>query len=195
MSFNLPQLSYEMDALEPYISRETVEYHYGKHQKGYVDTLNRLIANTEYENKSLIDIIRAVPSGPLFNNAAQAWTHAFYWESLLPAKDFAEPNEEMLEIIDSRFNSFDEFKATFSQTAVGNFGSGWTWLVKTENGGIEIVNTSNAGTPLTTNMKPLLTCDVWEHAYYIDYRNRRADYLDGFWHLVNWQKVFDRFKV
>ena len=193
MTYEMPGLPYAIDALAPYISAETVEYHHGKHQKAYVDNLNKLIQGTEYQDMALTDIIRKAPAGPIFNNAAQAWNHAFYWESLAPAGDHEDPDAHFLSVINRRFQSLDEFKSIFSQTAIGNFGSGWTWLVKTPEGKLDIVNTSNAGTPLTTDATPLLTCDVWEHAYYIDYRNRRADYLVGFWRLINWKKVAERF--
>jgi len=181
----LPALPYAMDALQPHISKETLEYHYGKHHQAYVTNLNNLIKGTEFESMSLEDIIRK-SSGGVFNNAAQIWNHTFYWHSLSP-NGGGKPGGELARAIDARFGSFDEFKKQFSAAAVGTFGSGWAWLVKNPDGSVGIESTSNAATPLTTDRKPLLTCDVWEHAYYIDYRNRRPDYVAAFWNLVNWE--------
>jgi Fe-Mn family superoxide dismutase len=180
----LPNLPYEKNALAPHISSETLEFHYGKHHATYVANLNKLIAGTEFESASLEDIIKKA-SGGIFNNAAQVWNHTFYWNSLSPNGGGA-PQGELAKAIDAEFKSVDDFKAKFSASAAGNFGSGWTWLVKNSKGGLEIVNTSNAGNPMTDGMSPLLTCDVWEHAYYIDYRNARPKYLEAFWNLVNW---------
>ncbi|BCX81798.1 superoxide dismutase, Fe-Mn family [Methylomarinovum caldicuralii] len=183
MKHELPPLPYPMDALEPYISKETLEYHYGKHHKAYVDNLNNLIQGTEFENMSLEEIILKA-SGPIFNNAAQVWNHTFYWNSLAPNAGGA-PSGAIADAIDRDFGSFDAFKEAFSKAAVTLFGSGWAWLVL--NGDkLEIVQTQNAGNPMTDNKKPILTCDVWEHAYYIDYRNARPKYVENFWNLVNW---------
>ncbi|WP_422132893.1 superoxide dismutase [Fe] [Endozoicomonas sp. ALD040] len=184
MAFELPALPYARDALAPHISEETLDYHYGKHHKTYVDKLNGLVAGTELESKSLEEIIKTSEGG-IFNNAAQIWNHTFYWNCLSPNGGGA-PAGELAEAINNAFGSFDDFVAAFNDKAVNNFGSSWTWLVKNSDGSVEIVNTSNAGTPLTTNQKPLLTCDLWEHAYYIDYRNVRPEYLKHFWALVNW---------
>ncbi|WP_257285738.1 superoxide dismutase [Fe] [Endozoicomonas sp. SESOKO1] len=187
MAFQLPELPYERDALEPHISKETLDYHYGKHHNTYVVKLNGLVEGTELESKSLEEIIKTSEGG-IFNNAAQVWNHTFYWNCLSP-KGGDKPSGELAAAIDKAFGSFDEFVAKFSDMAVNNFGSSWTWLVKNTDGSLEIVNTSNAGTPVTGDQKPLLTCDLWEHAYYIDYRNVRPDYLKGFWALVNWEFV------
>ncbi|QKK02288.1 MAG: superoxide dismutase [Fe] [Pseudomonadota bacterium] len=184
MAFTLPELPYAKDALEPHISAETLEYHYGKHHQTYVDKLNGMIEGTEHENRSLEDIIRSA-SGGLFNNAAQVWNHTFYWNCLSP-NGGGRPDGKLAELIERDFGSFDEFKQTFSDSAVGNFGSGWTWLVQHPDGKLAVVNTDDAETPLTGDATPLLTCDVWEHAYYIDYRNARPKYVDNFWQLVNW---------
>jgi len=184
MKHKLPELPYDMKALEPHISQETLEYHYGKHHATYVEKLNQLIQNTEFENASLEDIIKKSEGG-IFNNAAQVWNHTFYWNCLSP-KGGGEPKGALADAIGAKFGSFAKFKETFSSQAVGNFGSGWTWLIKNSDDSVDIINTSNAATPLTQNKTPLLTCDVWEHAYYIDYRNARAKYVDAFWKLVNW---------
>lgn len=191
MTHVLPKLPYEMDALQPYISKETLEYHYGKHHKAYVDNLNKLIPGTEFENMSLEDTIKK-SSGGIFNNAAQIWNHTFYWHCLTP-KSAGEPTGKLADAIKKKFGSFDEFKKAFSETAIKTFGSGWGWLVKNSNGDLEIVSTSNAGTPMTDNKKALLTCDVWEHAYYIDYRNARPTYVEKFWEIVNWDFVTEKF--
>ena len=186
--FTLPELPYAMDALQPHISKETLEFHYGKHHKTYVDKLNGLIKGTEFEGKTLEQIIKS-SSGGVFNNAAQVWNHTFYWHSLSP-KGGGAPTGKIAEAINKAFGSFDDFKAKFNDMAVNNFGSSWTWLVKKADGSLDIVNTSNAATPLTdANLTALLTVDLWEHAYYIDYRNVRPEYLKGFWSLVNWEFV------
>ncbi|MDY0272482.1 MAG: superoxide dismutase [Fe] [Advenella sp.] len=185
MAHTLPALPYALDALAPHISQETLEFHYGKHHQAYVTNLNNLIAGTEFENASLEDIIKK-SSGGVFNNAAQVWNHTFYWNSLSP-NGGGEPTGALLEAINAKWGSVAAFKEAFNKSAAGNFGSGWTWLVKKEDGTLDIVNTSNAATPLTGNDKPLLTCDVWEHAYYIDYRNARPKYLETFWNIVNWE--------
>ncbi len=185
MEHTLPQLPYAHDALAPHISKETIEFHYGKHHQTYVTNLNNLIKGTEFENASLEEIVKK-SSGGIFNNAAQIWNHTFYWNSLSP-NGGGEPTGALKDAIIKKWGSFDEFKKAFAQTCVGTFGSGWGWLVKTPAGELELVSTSNAATPLTTANKPLLTCDVWEHAYYIDYRNSRPNYMDAFWKLVNWE--------
>ena len=184
MEHTLPPLPYEMDALQPYMSKETLEYHYGKHHQTYVTNLNNLIKGTEFENASLEDIIKK-SSGGLFNNSAQVWNHTFFWNCLKPNGGGA-PSGALADAINQKWGSFDKFKEEFTKSAATNFGSGWTWLVKKTDGSVDIVNTSNAGTPLTTADKALLTCDVWEHAYYIDYRNARPKFLEAFWNLVNW---------
>ncbi|HPA90444.1 MAG TPA: superoxide dismutase [Fe] [Quisquiliibacterium sp.] len=184
MEHTLPALPYALDALAPHISKETLEFHYGKHHQTYVTNLNNLIKGTEFENASLEDIVRK-SSGGVFNNAAQIWNHTFYWNSLSP-KGGGEPGGALAAAINAKWGSFAAFKDAFTKSAIGNFGSSWTWLVKKADGTLDIVNTSNAATPLTGADKPLLTCDLWEHAYYIDYRNRRPDYLGAFWSLVNW---------
>jgi Fe-Mn family superoxide dismutase len=185
MSFELPPLPYERNALEPHISAETLDFHYGKHHNTYVVKLNGLVPGTEFEGKSLEEVVKT-SSGPVFNNAAQIWNHTFYWNGLSP-KGGGEPTGALAAAINKAFGSFAEFQAQFNDKAVNNFGSSWTWLVKKADGSVAIVNTSNAATPLTTEDKPLLTCDLWEHAYYIDYRNVRPDYLKAFWALVNWE--------
>ena len=184
MAHELPPLPYAENALEPHISAETLEYHYGKHHQAYVTNLNKLIPGTEFENMSLEDIVKKSSSG-IFNNAAQIWNHTFYWNSLSPRGGGA-PAGVLAAAIDKAFGSFDKFKEQFTQCAVTTFGSGWAWLVKNGDGSLAIVSTSNAGCPLTAGQTPLLTCDVWEHAYYIDYRNLRAKYVEAFWSLVNW---------
>jgi superoxide dismutase, Fe-Mn family len=187
MTFTLPELPYALDALSPHISKETLEYHYGKHHNTYVVNLNKLIENTEYSNMELEDIIRK-SSGGIFNNAAQVWNHTFYWHCLAPNSG-GEPTGSLLESIVQSFGSFEKFKEQFSQTAITTFGSGWAWLVQKDNGELEITSTSNAQNPITEDIRPLMTCDVWEHAYYIDYRNARPEYLKAFWSLVNWDFV------
>ena len=187
MAFQLPALPYEKNALEPHISQETLEYHYGKHHNTYVTKLNGLVEGKPEAEKSLEEIIKT-SSGGLFNNAAQIWNHTFYWHCLSP-NGGGEPTGAAADAINKAFGSFDAFKKEFNEKAAGNFGSGWTWLVKKTDGSVAIVNTDDAGTPLTTADKPVLTVDVWEHAYYIDYRNSRPDYLAAFWNLVNWDFV------
>ncbi|MBD8512316.1 superoxide dismutase [Fe] [Photobacterium sp. WH77] len=188
MAFELPALPYEKNALEPHISQETLEYHHGKHHNTYVVKLNGLIEGTEYADKSLEEIIKT-STGGVFNNAAQIWNHTFYWHCLSP-NGGGEPTGAVADAIVKAFGSFDAFKAKFTDSAINNFGSSWTWLVKKADGSLDIVNTSNAGTPLTeAGVTPLLTVDLWEHAYYIDYRNLRPDYMNGFWALVNWEFV------
>ncbi|EIJ41039.1 superoxide dismutase [Beggiatoa alba B18LD] len=192
MEHKLPELPYAMDALAPHISKETLEFHYGKHHQTYVTNLNNLIRGTEFENASLEDIVKK-SSGGVFNNAAQVWNHTFYWHCLSP-KGGNEPTGKLAEAINKNFNSFTEFKEKFTQTAITTFGSGWAWLVQKADGSLALVSTSNAATPLTTGDTPLLTCDVWEHAYYVDYRNARPKYVESFWNLVNWEFVAGNLK-
>ncbi|KAF0092037.1 MAG: superoxide dismutase Fe-Mn family [Fusobacteria bacterium] len=187
MEHKLSALPYSMEALEPIISKETLEYHYGKHHQTYVTNLNKLIIDTEFLDMSLEEIIMKSSDG-IFNNAAQVFNHTFYWNCLAPNAG-GEPKGKIAEVINQEFGSFATFKEKFSQKAITTFGSGWAWLVKNKDGKLEIVSTSNAGNPLTDGKKPLLTCDVWEHAYYIDYRNARPKYLEKYWDLVNWDFV------
>lgn len=191
MEHTLPPLPYPMDALQPHISRETLEYHYGKHHQAYVTNLNNLIKGTDFENASLEDIIKK-SSGGVFNNSAQVWNHTFFWNCMKPNGGGA-PSGTVADAINAKWGSFDKFKEEFNKSAISNFGSGWTWLVKKADGSVDIVNTSNAGTPLTSADKALLTCDVWEHAYYIDYRNARAKFVEAFWNLANWDFVAKNF--
>lgn len=184
MTHVLPALPYEANALEPFLSAETLEFHYGKHHQTYVTNLNNLIAGTEFEQLSLEEIVKK-SSGGIFNNAAQVWNHTFYWNSLTP-KGQGKPSGALLAAIEKSFGSFEDFKEAFAKTAVTTFGSGWAWLVKNADGSLALVSTSNAATPLTTDQTPLLTIDVWEHAYYIDYRNARPKYIETFWNYVNW---------
>jgi len=183
----LPVLPYPTDALEPHISSETLEYHHGKHHASYVKKLNKQVPGTEFESASLKEIIMKA-SGGIFNNGAQVWNHTFYWNCLGPDGG-GEPEGALASSIDEAFGSLTQFRERFTESAATNFGSGWTWLVKNPDGALEIVNTGNAGNPMTDGSQPLLTCDVWEHAYYIDYRNARNKYLDAFWNLVNWDFV------
>ncbi len=187
MVHKLPELPYALSALAPHLSEETLEYHYGKHHQTYVTNLNNLIKGTEFEALSLENIIKK-SSGGMFNNAAQIWNHTFYWNCLSPNGGRA-PSGKLGSAIDKAFGSFEDFKSKFSQTAITTFGSGWAWLVKNSDGTLGIVSTSNAGTPMTAGQTALLTCDVWEHAYYIDYRNARPKYVEHFWELVNWDYV------
>ncbi len=185
MEHTLPPLPYAKDALQPNISAETLEYHHGKHHQTYVTNLNNMIKGTEYENMSLEEIIQK-SSGGVFNNSAQVWNHTFFWNCMSPNGGGA-PTGKVADAINAKWGSFDKFKEEFNKSALGNFGSGWTWLVQKTDGSVDIVNTSNAGTPLTTSDKALLTADVWEHAYYIDYRNARAKFLEAFWNVANWE--------
>jgi superoxide dismutase, Fe-Mn family len=191
MEHTLPPLPYAIDALAPHISKETLEFHYGKHHQTYVTNLNNLVKGTEFDAMSLEDIVRK-STGGMFNNAAQIWNHTFYWNSLSP-KGGGQPTGALAAAITAKWGTFDAFKDAFTKSAVGNFGSSWTWLVKKADGSLDIVNTSNAATPVTGTDKPLLTCDLWEHAYYIDYRNRRPDYMAAFWSLVNWDFAASNF--
>ena len=186
MAFELPALPYAQDALEPHISAETLSFHYGKHHNTYVVKLNGLIGGTADENKSLEEIVKS-STGPVFNNAAQIWNHTFYWNSLSP-NGGGEPTGKIADAINASFGSFEALKEKLNNKAVNNFGASWTWLVQLADGSLDIVNTSNAGTPITEEgVTPLITVDLWEHAYYIDYRNVRPDYLKAFWALVNWE--------
>jgi len=192
MSFTLPELPYAKDALAPHISAETIEFHYGKHHQTYVDKLNGLVEGTELESQSLEDIVKSSEGG-VFNNAAQVWNHTFYWNCLSP-NGGGSPTGPVADAINAAIGSFDAFKEQFTNSAINNFGSGWTWLVKKADGSVAIVNTSNAATPLTdASVTPILTVDVWEHAYYVDYRNARPKYMDAFWALVNWDFVNQNF--
>lgn len=188
MKHMLPQLPYALDALAPYISRETLEFHHGKHHRTYVATLNELIADTTFETMPLEQII-AEAHGAVFNNAAQTWNHSFFWQCLAPAHAAHKPDARLKSAIESAFGSMQDFRQKFTEAATKNFGSGWTWLIRRKSGDLDILNTSNADTPVRSGDVPLLTCDVWEHAYYIDYRNERAKYVKGFWNIVNWEFV------
>lgn len=187
MQYTLPELPYALNALEPHMSRETLEYHYGKHHKTYVDTLNKLIQGSEFADKSLEDIIRT-SSGNIFNNSAQVWNHTFFWNCLSPHGG-GEPTGNLKTMLEKEFGSIAQFKEEFTKAALTRFGSGWAWLIREADGKLKVISTSNADTPLAHNQTALLTCDVWEHAYYIDYRNRRPDYVAAFWELVNWDFV------
>lgn len=186
MEHNLPALPYALDALEPHISADTLATHHGKHHQTYVNNLNKLIVGTEFANMSLEEIIQKSSDG-IFNNAAQVWNHSFYWQCLTPADTTM--SENLQTKINEAFDDFATFQAQFTKLALGTFGSGWAWLVVTPNGRLELRSTSNAATPLTTADRPLLTCDVWEHAYYLDQKNDRAGYLKNFWEIVNWDFV------
>jgi Fe-Mn family superoxide dismutase len=192
MSFELPTLNYELDALEPYISKQTLEFHYGKHHQTYVNNLNNLIVGTEFEESTLEEIVLK-SSGGIFNNAAQVWNHSFYFNQF--SKDGCnEPRDEMKTAIDKAFGSFESFKELFTKASVTLFGSGWAWLVVNTDGALEIVQTSNAANPITEGKKPLLTCDVWEHAYYLDKQNLRPKYVEDFWKIVDWKIIAERYK-
>ncbi len=191
MKFSLPELPYAHNALEPIITAETIAYHYGKHHLTYVNNLNGLVEGTEFADADLDTIVKK-SDGPIFNNAAQIWNHNFYFLSLTPNKG-TQPSASLAKAIDAAFGSFDEFKKQFGQSAITVFGSGWAWLVKDAEGKLSIVKESNAGNPVTRGLVPLLTFDVWEHAYYIDYQNRRADYVAALWELVNWDAVSARY--
>lgn len=186
MALTLPELPYARDALVPHMSSETLDYHYGKHHKTYVDKANPLIAGTEFENMSIEDIILK-SSGGVFNNVAQIWNHTFFWNCLTPSQ--AEPGKKLTDALVKTFGGVEDFKKKFTEAAIATFGSGWAWLVKNSDGTLEIVSTQGAGNPMTKGQTPLLTCDVWEHAYYIDYRNARPTYLEHYWALVNWEFV------
>lgn len=191
MSFELPKLKYELNELEPYISQKTLEFHYGKHHQAYVNNLNNLSKGTEFENASLEEVV-AKSSGGIFNNAAQVWNHTFYFDQF--CKDGCdEPRDELMAAIEKAFGSFDGFKEQFSKAAATLFGSGWAWLVKTSSGELEIVQTSNAANPMTEGKAPIMTCDVWEHAYYLDKQNARPAYIEDFWKIVDWKVISERF--
>ena len=191
MAYELPELPYSKDALAPHISEETLNFHYGKHHQAYVNKLNALVPGTEFEGLSLEDIIMKA-NGGIFNNAAQIWNHTFYWHSMSP-NGGGEPTCELATALEKAFGSIDNFKEKFTEKALTQFGSGWAWLVKNKDGALEVVNTLNANNPLTDGKKPLLTCDVWEHAYYIDTRNDRGKYVSNFWQLVNWDFAAENF--
>lgn len=193
MEHQLPALPYAKNALEPVISAETIDFHYGKHHQTYVTNLNNLIKGTDFENASLEEIVLK-SSGGVFNNAAQIWNHTFYWNCFKPNGGGA-PTGELAAAIDKAFGSFDEFKKQFTQKAITTFGAGWAWLVKNKDGSLALESTSNAATPMTNGQTALLTIDVWEHAYYIDYRNARAKYAEDFWNIVNWDFVAANFKA
>jgi len=187
MAIELPALPFAREALEPHVSGETIDFHYGKHHKTYVDNLNKMIVGTELDSLTLEEIVRKA-EGAMFNNAAQVWNHTFYWNCLSP-EGGGKPSGALAKAIDDAFGTFDAFVEQFTKTAIGTFGSGWAWLVQRSDGTLAIISTSNAATPLTGEDKALMTCDVWEHAYYIDYRNARPKYLEAFWKLVNWEFV------
>ena len=190
----LPKLPWPEDALEPVISKETISYHYGKHHAAYVAAVNKLVKGTPFAGMSLEQIIQKAPPGPIYNNAAQVWNHTFYWNGMAPNAG-GEPSGDLAKAIRKYFGSFAKFKDQFTKTALTLFGSGWVWLARNPEGRLVILGTSNAVTPLADDKTPLLACDVWEHAYYIDYRNRRADYVDAFWKLVNWKAVEQRYHM
>lgn len=191
MKFELPELPYALDALAPIIKKETLEFHYGKHHQAYVNNINNLVPGTEFENSSLEEIIKK-GSGGIFNNAAQVWNHTFYWEGFSP-KGGGQPTGELLNAINQKFGNFDNFKAEFSKSAATLFGAGWAWLVKNSDGSLGITQEGNAGNPLRAGLQPILTCDVWEHAYYLDYQNRRPDYIASFWEIIDWNVISKRF--
>ncbi|TVP83753.1 Fe-Mn family superoxide dismutase [Thioalkalivibrio sp.] len=193
MAHELPALPYEKNALEPHISAETLEFHHDKHHATYVTKLNGLLPGSEFENASLEEIVEKAPAGGIFNNGAQVWNHTFYFNCMSP-NGGGEPSGKLADAINSAFGSVSAFKEKFNDSAVNNFGSGWTWLVQNSDGSLEIVNTSNAANPMRDGKTPLLTADVWEHAYYIDYRNARPKYLEGFWNVVNWDFVASQMK-
>lgn len=191
MVHKLPELPYALDALNPHISKQTLEFHHGKHHLAYVNNLNALIPGTKFEDATLEDMIREADGG-IFNNAAQIWNHTFYFQAFSP-KPKAAPEGKLLEAIVRDFGSFEAFREEFTKAAASLFGSGWAWLAVDGDGKLQIVKESNAGNPIRQGLKPLLTCDVWEHAYYLDYQNRRPDYLSNFWPLVDWAVVESRF--
>ena len=192
MAIELPPLPYARDALAPTISAETLDYHYGKHHQAYVTNLNKQIEGTEFEKMDLESIIKKA-SGGMFNNAAQVWNHTFYWNCMSPDGG-GEPTGKLADLINQAFGDFSKFKDEFSKVAAATFGSGWAWLVQRADGGLALVSTSNAATPITGDDTPLLTCDVWEHAYYIDYRNARPKYVEAFWNLVDWEFAASRLR-
>ncbi|MDD2537574.1 MAG: superoxide dismutase [Candidatus Absconditabacteria bacterium] len=187
--YNLSPLPYSYDALEPVLDKETLEYHHDKHQQAYIDKANALVPGTEFEGKSLEEIVKTAPAGPVYNNAAQAINHELYWNQFQSPREDNRPSGALLEALEQRWGSFEAFQTAFETSGLNNFGSGWTRLVKNADGSLEILNTSNAGNPLSQGKTPLLGIDVWEHSYYIGYRNRRADYLKGCRKLINWDVV------
>ena len=191
MPFELPKLPYAPDALQPHISKQTIDFHYGKHHQAYINNLNSLITGTPFENATLEDIIKNA-EGAIFNNGAQVWNHTFYFLSFSPQGD-PEPSGSLSKAINSQYSLFEGFKEQFTKAAVSIFGSGWAWLVKKADGMLDIVQESNAGNPLRRGLKPLITCDVWEHAYYLDYQNKRADYLHAFWNVLDWKVIAERY--
>lgn len=191
MSFELPKLTYALDALEPHISKKTFEFHYGRHHQAYVNNLNNLVAGTKFENATLETIVKESEGG-IFNNGAQVWNHTFYFTGFSPA-GVKEPSGGLADAINSQFGSFSAFREEFSKAAGTLFGSGWLWLVKDNNGALDIIQESNAGNPLKRGLIPVLTCDVWEHAYYLDYQNKRPDYIQAFWNVIDWDIVSKRF--
>lgn len=193
MSFVLPKLPFSPRSLEPFVSSETLEFHYGRHHKAYIEKLNRLVQDSRFREASIEDIIRQAEPGALFNNAAQAWNHTFFWNCLAPEKSGEMISSHLAKALKDSFGSIEKFQEDFASKALGLFGSGWAWLARDARGSLEIVCTENAGLPQRQNLSPLLTCDVWEHAYYIDYRNERKKYLDAFWGCVNWNFVSECF--
>jgi Fe-Mn family superoxide dismutase len=191
MAFELPKLPYKLDALVPFVSEETLDFHYGKHHQAYVNNLNGLVPGTEFENASLETIIKKAEGG-IFNNGAQVWNHTFYFEAF-SKEGRKQPSGDLAEAINKSFGSFEAFREQFNKAAGTIFGSGWAWLAKSQDGSLQIVQESNAGNPLRKGLTPILTCDVWEHAYYIDYRNKRPDYIKNFWEILDWDKVSARF--
>jgi len=191
MNYELPKLPFKLNALEPYISKKTLEFHYGKHHQAYVNNLNKLTRGTKFENKTLKDIIKEAEGG-IYNNGAQVWNHTFYFESF-SSEGGGEPAGELMEAINKSFGSFSEFKEKFTNAAATLFGSGWAWLVMNNKGKLKIIQESNAGNPIRNELKPILTCDVWEHAYYLDYQNKRPDYIEAFWNLINWDIIGKRY--
>jgi superoxide dismutase, Fe-Mn family len=189
MNFTLPELAYAPDALQPAISEQTIAFHHGKHHQTYVDNLNKFVPGTPFENMSLEDIVKNAPDGPIFNNAAQVWNHTFYFEALTAAGK----KVPAIKAIDDQYGSFEAFKDEFSKAAIGLFGSGWLWLVVNAEGKLQIVAESNAGNPMRKELKPILCFDVWEHAYYLDYQNRRAEYIKNLWDILNWDVILKRF--
>lgn len=193
MTYTQPPLPYNSDALEPAISRETVEFHYGKHEKAYIDNLNRLIKGTQYEDMELEELIAQAPQGPLYNNASQSWNHIFYFFTFNP-EGVGRPKGKLAEAIDRDFSSFEKFQEAFVEAGVGLFGSGWVWLASDNSGKLFIIQGKNAQNPISDGLIPLLTFDVWEHAYYLDYQNRRADALKMLWDIVDWPTVERRYE-
>jgi len=191
MPFTLPALPYDFEALEPQISKKTIEFHYGKHHQTYVTKLNGLIPGTPFEQATSLEPLIMKAEGPVFNNAAQVWNHTFYWEGF-SARRSTSPQGKLLDLINRDFGSFEAFQAKFADAGTNQFGSGWAWLVAKPDGSLAIIATSNAANPMRDGMRPLLTCDVWEHAYYLDYQNRRPDYITAFWQLVDWDLIGKR---